>query len=60
MPQFLYGSKVFPVNLTLLKAAKTQLNKAARNIFGKKGDSNVIFEALRGDLEWILLNPNWI
>jgi hypothetical protein len=33
MPQLLLRSEVFPFSLTHLKAAETQMNKAARNIF---------------------------
>jgi hypothetical protein len=55
MPQFLYGSEIFTMSATHLRSAVTQMNKAARNIFGKKGDCNVIFEALRGDLGWLSL-----
>jgi hypothetical protein len=43
------------MSATHLRSAENQMNKAARNIFGKKGDCNVIFEALRGDLGWLSL-----
>jgi hypothetical protein len=36
LPQFLYGLEIFTMFATHLRSAETQMNKAARNIFGKK------------------------
>jgi hypothetical protein len=51
MPQLLYGAKILTMNKTTMKKAETHLHKAARAVFRKKGDSNVNFEAIRGDLD---------
>lgn len=58
-PQLLYGSEVMHIPETLLKTIETSLNKAARIILGKKGDSNVIWEALRGDLGWLSIESHF-
>jgi hypothetical protein len=53
MPQLLYGAEISTMNMTLMKKVETHLHKAAQAVFCKKGNSNVIFEALQGNLDWL-------
>jgi hypothetical protein len=59
MPQLLYGAEILTMNMTMMKKVETHLHKAARAVFRKKGDSNVIFEALRGDLDWLSIRSKF-
>jgi hypothetical protein len=59
MPQLVYGAEIWTMNMTMMKKVETHLHEAARAVFRQKGDSNVIFEALRGDLDWLSIRSEF-
>ena len=58
--QLLYGAEIWSPNVAQLKDLETILSKGARNIFGRKGNTNVSVEALLGDLGWLSIESQLV